>query len=238
LCSVDHPDYQAKRDLMEPLLTFEGDLLFDSLPPLLAYHLMFLHVLSSCTVGRLNITTVEAKVQSVFSYIHIIQSILDPGTILFAKLVFARFLFNAVIEVELAIPGLEMSAVLWKLLDSFGDVLIKGKEELLRVQSLGWDNPSICRQRIEYMMYAIMIISGFFGRYYDPSNFDASDIGSSSRSSTTMADRTRIRKPQVNKLIVDLFNKIIYISARLASVEQRHEAHNYFGNSTHSKKAW
>eukprot|EP01032_Pedospumella_encystans_P017195 gene17195-19603_t len=51
-CSVDDPEYEEKRRLMEPFLDHTGDLALDDLPPLLAYHLMFLEVLSDCTIGR------------------------------------------------------------------------------------------------------------------------------------------------------------------------------------------
>lgn len=36
-------------------------------------------VLSGCTVGSKNMTTIEAKVQSVYAYDHLLQSVLDPG---------------------------------------------------------------------------------------------------------------------------------------------------------------
>ncbi|KAJ1440501.1 hypothetical protein B484DRAFT_391296, partial [Ochromonadaceae sp. CCMP2298] len=82
---TDHPEYAEKSALMAPFLGTVADLSLEDLPPLLSYHLMFLEVLSGCTVGRMNITTVEAKVQSVFNYVDILQSILDPGTITIAK---------------------------------------------------------------------------------------------------------------------------------------------------------
>ena len=134
LVPITHPDYAEKRELMKPFVGVDRDLSLDELPPLLAYHLAFLDVLSGCTVGRLNITTVEAKVQSVFSATDIIESILDPGTILCAKVIMSKFLFNAVIEVELVIPGLEKSYVLWKLLDSYQPLMAGAKEEILRAQ--------------------------------------------------------------------------------------------------------
>jgi hypothetical protein len=170
LCSVKDPAYEEKRELMREFRN-RNDVSLDDLPDLLAYHLVFLDVLSGCTVGRLNITTVEAKVQSVFGYVDIIDSILDPDTILIAKTVMARFLYNAVIEVEMLIPGLEKSQSIWSLLDSFAPILKKGKENLLIVEKNGWDSPEVSRQEIEYLILCISIVKGFFSAYFDISSF-------------------------------------------------------------------
>lgn len=52
------------------------DLRLDQLPPLIAYHVMLMTVLSRCTIGRYNVTTVEAKVQSVFKAEYLLEAIL------------------------------------------------------------------------------------------------------------------------------------------------------------------
>lgn len=219
-CGVDHPDYEEKREAMKP---FAGrdDINIHELPPLLAYHLCFVEVMACCTVGRLNITTVEAKVQSVYNYSDVIESILDPDTILLAKIRMGQYFFNAIIEVEMRIPGLEHTSVIWKLLESFVPVLQYAKDQIRLVEKVGWESERVSRQRIEYIMICCMIVGGFFGRYYDPSKFRLDD-GSGSEG------RCHLTQPQINDLIYVLFNYIKDIydidSPRLSQV---HKAYLY-----------
>ncbi|KAJ1379462.1 hypothetical protein B484DRAFT_36500, partial [Ochromonadaceae sp. CCMP2298] len=183
------------------------DLSLDDLPPLLAYHLCFLEVLSGCTVGRLNITTVEAKVQSVYSNVDIVASILDPGTILVAKIIMSKFLFNAVIEVELVIPGLERGLHLWRLLASYESIITSAKDDIIKAQTLGWEGASVCRQRIEYVLVSIMIIGGFFAHYYDATLFRGTDKAKGSGGSGDKG-KMRYTKSDANQLIVSFFHRI------------------------------
>ncbi|KAJ1428063.1 hypothetical protein B484DRAFT_450044, partial [Ochromonadaceae sp. CCMP2298] len=196
---ADHPEYEEKRELMAPFLNTTTDLSIDDLPPLLAYHLMFLEVLSDCTVGRLNITTVEAKVQSVFNYVDILQSILDPGTITFTKSRLSMFFYNSIIEVELKIPALEQSAYIWQLLGTYTHVLGYAKDEIRMVEKLGWEDVSVSRQKIEYIIVCVLITGGFFARYYDAATFRFNESG---------GERVHITLQQVNELIHSLFMKI------------------------------
>ena len=50
-------------DIMEKYADAGDDIELDDLDPSLAYHISLMDVLAGCTVGRLNITTIEAKVQ-------------------------------------------------------------------------------------------------------------------------------------------------------------------------------
>lgn len=202
---ISHPDYELKRELMQPYLEREDSLSLDDLPPLLAYHLMFMEVLSGCTVGRSNITTVEAKVQSVFGYVDILESILDAGTIIACKIRLSKFFYNSIIETDLRIAGLEQSAAIWRLLQTYPAVLGYAKDEVRKVEKLGWDSPQVSRQRIEYIIICIMIAGGFFNCYYDPLTFRFSDASSSSAGS---GDKVHISQSQVNELIGSLFMKI------------------------------
>lgn len=72
LCPTTVEEYQTKQELMRPYLK-EINVSIDSLPSDLAYHILLIEVLSGCTVGRLNITSIEAKVQSIFGYYDILQ---------------------------------------------------------------------------------------------------------------------------------------------------------------------
>ena len=198
---VTDPEYQIKKELMKPFLNSSLDVSIDDLPPLLAYHLKFLEVLSGCTVGRATLTTVEAKVQSVFSYVDIVESMLDSGTILMCKNLLGMFFYNSIIEVELKIPGLEQSSCVWRLLDSFVPVMTYAKDDMRLVEKLGWEDEQVSRVKIEYIFTCIQIAGGFFSRYYDPQSFRFND-----KSSTT-GDKVDISLTQVNELILTLFTK-------------------------------
>ena len=201
LVPVTHVEYQLKRELMEPFLNINYDVTYDDLPPLLAYHFMFLDVLSGCTVGRMNVTAVEAKVQSVFSFNDILDSILDEGTMLLGKICFTRYLFNAFIEVELVVPGLERSSLMWMLLQSFKPILSSGKALLEKANTLGLSSPDVSRQQIEYLIICIRVVAGFFTAYYDPSAIKDNTVG--------LGDaHTKLNKTQVNEMMVEYFKHI------------------------------
>lgn len=201
LVPVTHPDYEYKRQLMAPFLNGEAKIQkIDDLPGELGYHLMLVDVMAGCTVGRINITSIEAKVQSVFNYIDVTNSILDPGTILFAKIRLGRFILNAVIEVEISIPGIEYTACLWKLFESFIPAFKAAKEELLIVQKKGWE---YCTDRgiVEYAIVGIKILGAFFGRYFDIKAFRTDD---------NEGDDTKVqlKPPEVRALLSALFSAI------------------------------
>lgn len=58
-------EYSHKLELMAPFMEVK-DVAVDDLPEELAYHIYLIEVMSGCTVGRQNITSIEAKVQSIF----------------------------------------------------------------------------------------------------------------------------------------------------------------------------
>jgi len=207
LVPITHPDYAEKREMMAEFLDKDEALAYDDLPPLLAYHLLFLDVLSGCTVGRMNVTAVEAKVQSVFSYADIVESILDPGTILVAKVCMGKYLFNAIIEVELLIPGLDTAACIWRLIETYAEELSGGASYLSKVEANGGlYAPGVNRQRMEYILVSIMNISGFFSAYYEPSAFkDEIAIASKGSSKNSKVSKTR---SEINELIGSLYTSI------------------------------
>eukprot|EP01037_Dinobryon_pediforme_P016723 gene16723-16903_t len=137
LVSVDHPDYAVKRELMRPFLTVRNVSL-EELPPLLSYHIKFVETLTSCCVGNMNISAIEAKVQSVLNFVDIIDAILDPDAILLVKIKFCSYLYHAFIQVELKVPGLENSPSIWRLLESFKAVLNSGKDDIILAEKYGW----------------------------------------------------------------------------------------------------
>jgi hypothetical protein len=200
-CPITHPDYEEKRQLMLPLQG-RRNLTLDDLPPKLAYHLLLVDVLSSCTVGRINITSIEAKVQSVFNFIDIIDSMLHPDTILFAKIKLGNFMFNAVMEVEMMIPGLEHMNCVWVLFSSYPEALAQGKDELIKLGKWGWlEAPDFDRQLLDYMLVSIKIIGNFFVRYFDLKGFRVDDNEDS-------PEKIQISINEVYGLIQQLFYSI------------------------------
>ena len=169
LVSVDHPDYAVKRELMRPFLTVRNVSL-EELPPLLSYHIKFVETLTSCCVGNMNISAIEAKVQSVLNFVDIIDAILDPDAILLVKIKFCSYLYHAFIQVELKVPGLENSPSIWRLLESFKAVLNSGKDDIILAEKYGWHSGQVNRQRIEFLLSAVNLINGFFTYYYDVSS--------------------------------------------------------------------
>lgn len=165
LCPVDSEEYQRKKELMLPFVDAR-DINVDDLPDELAYHICLIEVLSGCTVGRFNITSIEAKVQSIFPYYDILQAILDPCTILIARCKLALHFHNAIVEVEMRVAGLERSQSMWDLLKTYPSIIAAAKLELQDIEKLTWESPKVSRQRIEYALTCMMIIEGFFHKYY------------------------------------------------------------------------
>lgn len=167
---INHPKYAEKIKLMSSYAN-KMDIDAEDLPPDLAYHLQLIQLLSKCTVGVAGMTSIEAKVQSMFYFVDVFQALLDPQTILLAKIRLGQFIYNAFIEVEMKLPTLAEADVTWKLIESTNDVFVFARDEIRQIERNGWENPSSNRQRLEYMITCAMIIGGFFDRYYDPGIF-------------------------------------------------------------------
>ena len=171
LVPITHPEYAEKKALMAPHVKSNEYFTLDTLPPLLAYHLSLIDVFSNCTIGRLNITSIEAKVQSLWNFQDVLDSLLDSGTMLYVKIVMARFLYNAVIEVEMMISGFQNNSSFWKFVKTFVPSLVAMKSQLISLNTNGWKTPDLNRHVIEYGLVISSIIYGFFSRYYDTTTF-------------------------------------------------------------------
>ena len=176
ICPVDHAEYQQKVEQMKPFLD-KKDVSVDDLPEELHYHLAFIDVLSGCTVGRVNVTTVEAKVQSVYSYVDILNAMIDPRSLLLVNIGLGVFLFNSFIETEMMVGGLESSAAMWKYIKSTIPIFQTAPEELKYVDNNGWFSDKVSRQKIEYIVVCVMCIEGFFARYYDANVMNSDEAG-------------------------------------------------------------
>ena len=216
VCAVTHPDYEQKVELMRPFLD-KKNVSVEDVPDALAYHLEFLRVLSGCTVGRINITTVEAKVQSVYDYKDILDAILDRRSMLLVKTRLALFFFNAMVEVEIIIPGLAQSARVWQFLETTVEVFADGCDDLKTVEKNGWEGSGVDRLKIEYMVVCAMIVAGFFQSLYDASLIKTEDT-------VVNDDKVQMNIEQVNNLISEIFVKvksIVDLQSPVLSIEHK-----------------
>ena len=195
---ITHPEYSLKRDLMAAVGKEAQDVDMDNISPLLAYHLCLLQTLSNCTIGRLNITSVEAKIQSIFSMTDIIAGIMDPDAILLTKLIMADFLLNCMIDVEMPIPGLCQSASMWRLLESFISTLEYARDEVRIIEKVGWESPLVSRHKIEYILTCTMILYHFFAKNYDSTKVKGGD-------GVSGPDTVSLSMSYINSIIVNLF---------------------------------
>ena len=126
---------------------------------------------------------------------------LDPRAIYLAKTRLGLFLFNAMIEVEMAIPGTAENAAVWRLIESTIPLFEAAVEDLKLVQKHGWEASNVSRQKMEYVVTCIMIIAGFFQVCYDPSRIKAEET-------IEVHDRVQMTLAEVNELIGVLYEKI------------------------------
>lgn len=107
-------------------------------------------MLTGLTVGKSGgITSIEAKVQTCFSYIDCMNAILDPASMLLEKINLGLFLYHAIIEVEMMIVGLEKSACTWTLLKSFDQSLASAADDIDKLKKYGWSATYVSKQKIE-----------------------------------------------------------------------------------------
>jgi hypothetical protein len=198
----DHPDYAKKIRLMSGYLN-HTDVRVEDLPSDLAYHLEFMGLLSCCTIGRSGMTSIEAKVQSLFNFVDVVEAMLDNNCLLLAKIKLGLFLYNAALDVETPIPALKDAACIWKLLQSAEEIFTFAKDELRQIEKNGWSAPTSNRQKIEYMLVCAMVVESYFRAYYDASIFK-SDFGQIAAG----VDRITIKEAHGNEIIKSLYLKI------------------------------
>ena len=215
---LNHPEY-AKKIKSMGLYISKKDIKIEDLPSDLAYHLELMNVLSRCTVGRAGMTTIEAKVQSMFFFVDVINAILDPNCILLGKIRLGLFLLNAMIEVEMRIPSLKDADCIWKLIESTLDIFMFSKEELRLVEKNGFGSPACHRQKLEYMIVCARIVGGYFEHYYDRNIFRQANVA------TIGVDLMTIKEGRANEIIRNLYTSILSVyemqSPVLAKVHQK-----------------
>eukprot|EP00981_Chlorochromonas_danica_P005579 scaffold1159_cov160-Ochromonas_danica.AAC.1 len=202
---VSHPDYAKKIRLMTHYMN-AIDVAVDDLPSDLAYHLELMGLLSSCTIGRSGMTTIEAKVQSMFNFVDIVDAILDPQCLLLAKIRLGLFLYNGMLDVETPLPAVKDANCIWKLIIASQDVFVFAKDDLRTIEKNGWEASTSCRQKVEYMLVNAMILESYFSAYYDHTIFKP-EAGQT----VPGVERIQIKEHQANTIIQTLYSRIMAI---------------------------
>ncbi len=197
-----HPDYAKKIRLMSHYMT-AVDVAADDLPSDLTYHLDLLDLLSCCTIGRSGTTTIEAKVQSMFNFVDIVDAFLDPHCLLLAKIRLGMLLYNSVLDVETPLPAVKDADCIWKLIVASQDVFTFAKDDLRSIEKDGWESPKSCRQKIEFVLVNAMILKSYFTYYYDQTIFKP-EAGQAAPG----IERTQLKEHQAHAIIKSLFAKI------------------------------
>ena len=143
----------------------------EQLDPLLAYDLTLLDIFAGCTSGRAAISSLEAKIQSVYSFQDAVECVLDARSILPVQNASLKFLLYCVMDVNLPVPGLAESAAVWRLVQRIADDLSGAVSYLKNVHKVSWDHPSASRLKVEYYALGVMCMGKFFEKSYDPKLF-------------------------------------------------------------------
>ncbi|KAK3280858.1 hypothetical protein CYMTET_11329 [Cymbomonas tetramitiformis] len=95
----------------------------ENLPPDLIYNAALLDMLAGCAVGRVSITIIEVKLQTVYPCEDQLFALLSPRLPLAAKVPLANFFLQACIDVQISVPSLSTDVLLWRWLKSFPEQL-------------------------------------------------------------------------------------------------------------------
>ena len=218
-CPTSHFEYSRKVKLMSPLLN-KKDCTSEDIAAELAYHVELLKVLAGCTLGWYNITTIETKVQAMFNYIDVIDAMMDEKCPLYIKIRTGLFLYNAILEVEMLIPGLQYSLRVWELLQYCSEVLAGGKDILRQIERNGWDAPSSSRQSVEFTVVCGMIAYAFFKTYYDPVTFPREHKATYGTQASSLDMSMREIESIINRLF-DYISGIYELDSPLLSVKHK-----------------
>eukprot|EP01038_Epipyxis_sp_PR26KG_P007796 gene7796-10591_t len=210
---VTHPEYQRKIKLLHPFHD-TLNISVEDLPMDLAYHLELMKLLSGCAIGTSGMTTIEAKVQSMYNFVDIVEAMMDTNCLILARTRLALFFYNAMIDVETPTPNLKDADCIWKFIISTQDIFSFGRDDLRQIEKNGWDHPESNRQKIEYMLVCVMIIRGYFSDYYDVSIFKQ-EVGSKSG-----VERVQIKEVTANEIMKSIYLKILAIYEMVSPVLQ------------------
>lgn len=197
-----HPSYTKKIKGMNGLLN-KKDVGMDDISSDLAYHLELLNVLSNCSNGTVNMTTIEAKIQSMFFFVDVFEAIMDPHCLLLAKVRLGLFCFNAIMDLEMRLPSLKDAAIIWTFLEHTLEIFEFGRDDFRQIEKNGWEHATSSRQKVEYLIVCAKIIGGYFDLYFDNSIFRP-EVGHG----TFGVERVHIKEVKANEIMGALFSKI------------------------------
>jgi hypothetical protein len=214
--------YQKKQKLMFTYLT-KKDMSLEELPAELAYHVELLRVFAGCTIGRANMNSVEAKVQSLFNYRDVVMGILDPNALLIVKIRMLQFFYNAMIDVEMKLPNLGISKCIWLFIESTQEVFSTVKDLLRAIEKSGWESPAAHRQKVEYAVLCAKTVWWFFETYFDKAVFKLQ----AQTASVGDFERCTLRENQIQDLIHNVFGKTREVYEMQSPLLSK-EHHGYF----------
>ena len=214
LVPVSSSRYQEKKQIMATCRRDIG-LDADSLPRELGYHIELLDLLASCVSG-VKATTVEAKVQSIYPYYHVLDALLDPESLLVVKVHLANYLLHTSLSVTILLSSLRDDERMWRFLQEIAaEVLPSGFSALKRLRKTDSEDISFYRQQVEYVLVSVKCVTEFFNRYYITNTSTASTSKdapiSSAKKPLQHQDMGGLRKDEIEKLIESLFKHIKHI---------------------------
>ncbi|KAJ8601792.1 hypothetical protein CTAYLR_006814 [Chrysophaeum taylorii] len=149
----------------EPELAPDMDRVY--MPEQLRYHCGLLDVFSSCALGSVNITTVEAKLQNLIPPNTILVGLLDDRTTTSVRAALASLLLEVVVDIEITIPDFEKNPLMWRFLFHVPEALHRAKDIMRESDVLVADGPTGAKARLDlrYAILCVKIVNSFFEHY-------------------------------------------------------------------------
>eukprot|EP00937_MAST-01D_sp_MAST-1D-sp2_P002362 g2362.t1 len=136
------------------------------LPEEINYYCRVLETLSGCAAGMINI--VEAKVQSLVSYDTALHHLLHPDTLIEVRCALSRFFYDVIVDVQIFVPGLNESELMWEYLDTFPEWLqiALGAGGEIAQEGVASSVVAVQRQRVGYAVDCLVPILLFYYKNY------------------------------------------------------------------------
>jgi hypothetical protein len=227
LVPVKHPKYIEKVRLMAPFLG-SRDVRMSELPIELQYHLKVVQLLHKCTIGVEGMTSIEAMVQSFSNFVDLVDGMLDPKSILLAKIHFGLYLESAILDVEMKVPRVKDADCIWRLFACIPDVLSQAKGEIHKFDRQGLQGGEGTRQIIEYAVVLIHVVHSYFKIYYEPSVYKE-EIDSSA---SWKLPRAALTLQRIDSIIQDLHDGILAIKFTQSEILST-ETYKYISETLH-----
>ena len=185
LCTEkDSEAYEARKSWMEeamqatansPSNQIGSDDPCAHMPTLLEYHTKLMNVLAGTALGRANVATVEAKLQTLYSTEDLLHVLLDPSTTIDGLIPLANYFNHACIDVEIGIPGLGKDRDMWRYLVVCKEVLQNSKADFEFLSNHPLDasmKAIVARRNCIYALICTRIVCGFLSLYYERTELD------------------------------------------------------------------